>query len=139
MWNSALVVLLLILGVLAYMYYLQQNELSTKAVNAFTPEGKPVQIDFLNGCGTPGVAWKFTTHLRQQGFDVVEMRNYKSFDIQQTLVVDRVGNLSLARNVAAALGVSSTNIIQEINPDYFVDVSIVIGKDYQNFSFINNN
>lgn len=89
-----------------------------------------IQLDVLNGCGAKGVGSRFTDFLRANGFDVVEMKNYKSFLVNQTLVVDRIGDLSLARRVAAALGVSEKNIIQQINPDYFVDLSVIIGKDF---------
>ncbi|MBA4311466.1 MAG: hypothetical protein C0417_02435 [Chlorobiaceae bacterium] len=89
-----------------------------------------IQLDVLNGCGAKGVGSRFTDFLRANGFDVVEMKNYKSFLVNQTLVVDRIGDLSLARRIAAALGVSEKNIIQQINPDYFVDVSVIIGKDF---------
>jgi hypothetical protein len=40
-----------------------------------------------------------------------------------------VGNLASARKVAMVLGVSDKNIIQQINPDYFVDVSVIVGED----------
>jgi hypothetical protein len=32
--------------------------------------------------------------------------------------------------VAYALGISEKNVIQQISPDYYLDVSVVIGKDY---------
>ncbi len=35
-----------------------------------------------------------------------------------------------AENVAYALGIRKQNIIQQMNHDYYVDVSVVIGKDY---------
>jgi len=89
-----------------------------------------IQLDVLNGCGAKGVGSKFTDFLRTHGFDVVEMKNYKSFQIQQTLVVDRIGDLTLARKVANSLGVSEKNVLQQINTDYFVDVSVIIGKDF---------
>ena len=84
----------------------------------------------LNGCGAKGIGIKFTSILRARGFDVVEMKNYKTFHVPQTLVVDRVGNLQTARQVAKVLGVSDKNVNQQINPDYYVDVSVIIGKDY---------
>jgi hypothetical protein len=46
------------------------------------------------------------------------------------MVVDRVGNMQNAERVAYALGVKKENILQQMNPDYYVDVSVVIGKDY---------
>jgi hypothetical protein len=91
---------------------------------------KVIQLDVLNGCGARGAASRFTGFLRSAGFDVVEMKNYKVRTVEKTIVVDRVGNLAAARRVAAALGVSESNIIQQINPDYFVDVSVIIGADY---------
>lgn len=89
-----------------------------------------VQVEVLNGCGISGVAEKFTDYLRNNNFDVVQMGNYKSFDIGKTLVVDRTGSRANAEKVAKALGVSSKNIIQQINKDYLLDVSIIIGKDF---------
>jgi hypothetical protein len=69
-------------------------------------------------------------YLRTNGFDVVEMKNYKVSNIPHSIVVDRVGNLAAARRVAAALGISDKNVVQQLNPDYFVDVSVIIGADY---------
>lgn len=89
-----------------------------------------LQIDVLNGCGAKGAAARFTTFLRGAGFDVVEMKNYKVSGVPRTLVVDRVGDLEAARRVASALGVSGKNVIQQLNPDYFVDVSVILGADY---------
>jgi len=93
---------------------------------------KIIQLDVLNGCGANGVGARFTGFLRKNGFDVVEMKNYKTSTVAQTIVIDRVGDLAAARRVAASLGVGEKNIIQQLNPDYFVDVSVVIGGDYQN-------
>ena len=105
-----------------------QQPVETKVVK----QEKIIQLDVLNGCGIKGVAAKVTNYLRTGGFDVVEMKNYKTSHIPKTLIVDRVGNIEAARRVAASLGVSDRNVIQQINPDYFVDVSLIIGDDYQN-------
>jgi hypothetical protein len=95
-----------------------------------TKEGGAVQVEILNGCGVSGAATAFTGYLRARGFDVVEMRNFKTFDVQHSLIIDRTGNRRLAEQVAQALGVSRDHVIQQINTDYFVDVSVVIGRDY---------
>ena len=71
-----------------------------------------------------------TAYLRARGFDVVEYRNYRSFDVQETLVIDRAGNRDNAEKVAYALGVGKGNIIEQINEDYYVDVSVLLGRDY---------
>jgi hypothetical protein len=90
-----------------------------------------IQLDVLNGCGAPGAAMSCTAYLRSRGFDVVEMRNYKTFDLPTSLVIDRTGNRANAERVAYALGIKPSNIVQQINQDYYVDVSVVVGKDYK--------
>jgi len=122
--------LLLIVGYLSYSlvqrHFLHPPVIAERSV----APGEIIQIDVLNGCGISGVASTFTSYLRARGYDVVEMRNYKTFGVPQSLVIDRIGDLQTAKKVAYALGVSERNIVQQINEDYFVDVSVVIGKDY---------
>ena len=89
-----------------------------------------IQLDILNGCGASGAGTQATAYLRARGFDVVEYRNYRNFDVQETLVIDRAGNRENAEKVAYALGVAKGNIIEQINEDYYVDVSVLIGRDY---------
>ncbi|MDI6765708.1 MAG: LytR C-terminal domain-containing protein [Bacteroidota bacterium] len=127
--NVFIVLCLIIAGYFTYAYVLK-NTKSEVVENTQVSSLPVLQLDVLNGCGAKGIGAKFTNHLRAKGFDVVESKNYKSFQIPHTLVVDRIGDLAAARQVAAALGVSEKNIVQQINPDYFVDVSVIIGKDY---------
>ncbi len=89
-----------------------------------------VQLEVLNGCGVSGIGDKFTNYLRNKKFDVVNVSNYISFDIDKTIVIDRTGNFANAKKVAKELGVDEKNVIQQINNDYFLDVSLIIGKDY---------
>lgn len=89
-----------------------------------------IQVEVLNGCGISGVAQKITNYLRRKKFDVVQMGNYISFDVENTIVIDRTGNIQNAYDVAETLGVDKQNVIQQINKNYFLDVSVIIGKDY---------
>ena len=90
-----------------------------------------IQVEVRNGCGVAGLAESMTQFLRDQGFDVVEVGNYTSFDQAKTLVVDRVGDLEAARKVAAAIGLTEDRVMQEVRQDYFLDTSVVIGQDYE--------
>ncbi|MFN0158933.1 MAG: LytR C-terminal domain-containing protein [Bacteroidota bacterium] len=128
--NVAVIVLFLVVAVLGYS--LLQRHVFNKPVEATRAvvSGDVIQLDVLNGCGISRAASSVTGYLRARGYDVVEMRNYKSFDVDESLVIDRTGDLETARKVAYALGVSERNIVQQINQDYYVDVSVVIGKDY---------
>ena len=133
--NALVVVLLFVVGYFSYTYLSHADEVSKAKAEAVQPQNvRVLQLDVLNGCGAKGVSAKFTSYLRAHEFDVVDIRNYRSSHLPQTLVVDRLGNLEAARRVAAALGVGQEHIVQQINPDYFVDVSVVIGMDYAQLS-----
>jgi hypothetical protein len=114
---------------LSYLYFAQGKKPQPGSDVPVVPS-KVIQMDVLNGCGARGAGSKITKMLRGMGFDVVELKNYSSFNVTETLVIDRVGNLAAARRVASALGVRASNVVQQINPDYFVDVTVVIGDDY---------
>jgi LytR cell envelope-related transcriptional attenuator len=126
--NSLIVLLVLAVSYLVYTHFISsaKNEIPIDQNQA----ARVIQLDVLNGCGIPKSTAHLTDILRQRGFDVVEVKNYLSFAIPQTIIIDRTGNRTAARRVAAALGVDENNIVQQFNPDYFVDVSVVVGRDY---------
>lgn len=94
------------------------------------PHLKLVQVEVLNGCGAPGVADLFTEYLRNNNFDVVQLGNYRSFDVDNSLVIDRTGNKVAAEKLADVLGINKKFIISQVNKDYFIDASLIIGKDF---------
>ncbi|PLX31628.1 MAG: hypothetical protein C0600_05100 [Ignavibacteria bacterium] len=134
-----IVIALLAVVVFFLLYSFISNTIVNKPVEWTTerPEqgdvvGEIIQLDVLNGCGVSGIAQRFTDFLRKRNFDVVQSSNYKTFDVEQSLVIDRTGDLAAARKVAYALGIEEKNIVQQINPDYYLNVSVVIGRDYEN-------
>jgi hypothetical protein len=131
--NTALVVLGLVVLVLLVALIRSNWVSSTDATRDANPTGLVgdiIQVEVRNGCGVSGLAEKMTHFLRGEGFDVVEVGNYASFDQAQTIVIDRVGNLEAAQKVALALGLAEDRVKQEIRQDYFLDASVIIGKDY---------
>ncbi|GBD86275.1 hypothetical protein BMS3Abin03_00189 [bacterium BMS3Abin03] len=98
-------------------------------------ETKIIQVEVLNGCGVNGIADRFTEYLRVENFDVVNIGNYRSFDVDNSIVIDRTGEIENAKRVAKVLGIDSTRVIQQINDDYFLDVTLIIGKDFNQLSF----
>jgi len=129
--NVAIVVLVMVVGYLAFSFLTRLLFAPpVDVVRAGDPRGGVIQVDVLNGCGAPRQATNLTAFLRSRGYDVVEIRNYHRYDVKETLVIERAGELRNAEKVARALGVPRTHIIQQLNPDYFVDVSVVVGLDY---------
>lgn len=91
---------------------------------------KTIQVEILNGCGVDGIADKFTENLRKKNFDVVHTGNYRTFDIDESIVIERAGNMNNAKIFADVVGVDEMNIIEQINKDYFLDITLIVGKDY---------
>ncbi len=99
------------------------------------PEPEPVprkiQVEVLNGCGVSGLARRTMRILRKAGFDVVKTDNYKTSNVRQTFIIDRVGNKAKAEKLAQALGIPSKRIRTEKDPSLALDVTLVLGKDYR--------
>jgi hypothetical protein len=129
--NVLIAILVILVGYLSFALVKRHVlEPSVDVGKAGVVPGEIIQIDVLNDSGLQGAANGCTSYLRARGYDVVEMRNFKTSDVDESLVIDRVGNRTNAERVAYALGIKKKNIIQQINPDYYVDVSVVIGKDF---------
>lgn len=136
-YNLIIFFLVVLIVYLSYSAYLKIVQKSPDEVIEDKREvaAEIIQLDVLNGCGVSGVADRFTDFLRANDFDVVELGNYKikgqiNYNIDETFVIDRIGNKANAIKVAEALGIEKVKVIQQMNEDYFLDVSLVIGKDY---------
>lgn len=133
--NIILITLIIFLSAivvfLSYSLYLKiQNISDSKNHSGQEVASAIIQIEVLNGCGVDGVAAKFTDYLRQNNFDVVQVGNYTSSSIEETMVIDRIGNRANVEKLADVLGIDKKHIIQQLNKDYFLDATLVIGKDY---------
>jgi len=129
------ILIFLLVTVIIYLTYsifiklTKEPVVDLSAIKKDTPSDI-IQVEVLNGCGVNGVADRFTDYLRENNVDVVKIGNYVQFDIDETMVIDRIGNKANADKVGEILGVKKSNVITQINNDYFVDVTIVIGRDY---------
>lgn len=127
----------MLIGLNGYLLY--SALASTAPAPALPPAGTPamraarhqVQVEVLNGCGKVGISQKVRDYLRTQGFDVVNVDNAENFQFPETIVLDRVGRTTVsdgALAVAQALG--TTHVILQRNDDRMVDVTAIIGQDY---------
>ncbi len=98
-----------------------------------------VQIEILNGCGTPGIAAKFSKLLRDKRVDVVRSENANHFEYEKTILIQRNENINGMKLVAKALGFNIENsekVITSIDPNLDVDITLIIGKDYSSIPSI---
>jgi hypothetical protein len=93
-----------------------------------------IQLEVLNGCGITGIATRFTDKLREYGFDVVETGNYDHFDVSNTFVISRSGQIENAYRVADALGISHQQVLREQAPEFYLDVTLIIGSDFESLN-----
>lgn len=92
--------------------------------------GDIIQVEVRNGCGISGLAGDMTQFLRKKGFDVVDVGDHDSFDLEYSVVYDRIGDIESARKLAKAVGIPPERVVQDIKLDEYIDASIVIGLDY---------
>lgn len=69
-----------------------------------------------------------TDALRGSGFDVVFFGNAGTFDRDSSVVLDRVGTLEPARDVADALGIR--HVRSEPDSNLYLDVTVVLGTEW---------
>lgn len=96
--------------------------------SVFTPPDHRVRVDIRNAGGVPGAARTATERLREIGYDVVDFGNAEQFDLDASVVIDRVGDLETAAQVAQVLGIGRVH--QEPDPNLFVDVTVRLGADW---------
>lgn len=123
--------LILILDAVLVYFIVRQCSKPNPQEVAVEYNATPVQVEVLNGCGTPGIASKFTEFLRAKGFDVVKTDNYEQFNIAKTVVIDRRDQVPRALKVIEALGLKPDRLLQEVNEAYLLDVTIIIGDDFR--------
>lgn len=96
---------------------------------------KVISIEIINASGITGLANKLSNKMRLLGFDVINTGNYPfNYEIpfnylDNTIVIDRSGNIELAISTADSLGLGRNKVTQIVNKKLLLDVTVLIGKD----------
>ena len=135
--NSFIVILLTINILLGYLFVSKfSTHTSQLHTEKYIDSLKTIQVEVLNGCGKAGIGEQVVDFLRKKKIDVVQTGNYISFDVPQSLIIDRTGNYEKAKIIASILSIDSTNILRIYNKNYLLDVSVILGKDNKSLSLI---
>ena len=134
-WGLILINIVLIVSLISNFFAspndtpVSSNLLSEKAPK----QDEIITVEVLNACGVQGLANEITQYLRNQNFDVVNVGNYEGgFDLEQTLVLDRVSSANVyAKKVAKVVGVPSNQIVSKPDDSLQLMVSVIIGNDYK--------
>lgn len=126
-----MVILLIIVGIGLFSIGkgISVNKVSpaTKAVVNDIPYIGKIQI--LNGCGNKGAAHILADYLRRKQFDVKNIDNAANWNFEETLVISRIQDTSIANKVAKALSTDKMVIIRNRETSY--DVTVIAGKNYR--------
>jgi len=87
-----------------------------------------ITVEVLNASSYPGIALEVSRKLRDSGFDVINYQNCPTKSLK-TIVVDRVGNLTAAQNIATVM--ETEEIFTRYDTKRMVDISVYIGEDYK--------
>jgi hypothetical protein len=97
--------------------------------DASTTTGARVRVQVLNATSVRGLARRATLHLRDRGFDVLEIGT-STEQLDSTLVLDRSGKPDLARRVADALG-PGTRVETRPDSSRYLDVTVLLGRAWR--------
>lgn len=86
-------------------------------------------IQVLNGCGLAGAADRVTDYLRLKKFDVKYKGNAETWNYPLTMVISRTADMTIARQVAAALKTDRCVLMR--NGDSTYNVTVIIGPDFE--------
>ena len=92
------------------------------------PSGVRIRVQVLNATTTRGLAQRATDHLRDKGFDVVEIGTNRE-RMDSTLVLDRSNHPEWARRVAAAMG--GAPVLARPDTSRYLDVTVLIGASWR--------
>ncbi len=126
---------LIILGVafLITVYVLANRGSQTNGDNSDFISGansRQLEVEVLDGAGSMRAAQQLTNFIRARGYDVVEMKKNNGEIEDRTFIFDRSGSLDAARKFATILGVPQDKVFQKIDRNLYLDITLVMGKDY---------
>lgn len=98
------------------------------ASDVHAPEGTRIRVQVLNATRVRGLARRATMHLRDRGFDVVEVGTTQPAR-DSTLVLDRSMHPEWAALVAKALG--ATRVESRPDSSRYLDVTVLLGDSWR--------
>jgi hypothetical protein len=128
--GAIVLALALLAGLVATRGFLRRKTPTPHAArpDVTAPEGQRVKVEVLNATSVRGLARRAMLHLRDRGFDVLDMGT-SAEQLDSTLVLDRSGHPEWAKSVAQALGGARV----ETRPDSsrYLDVTVLLGRTWR--------
>ena len=126
----SLVILLFVVSIIFKFASKPKPEIDSAKNMGRLKNNEMIQVSVLNGCGVKGLAGEVRDFLRDKGFDVVDVANFKQL-VNSSFVIDRMKDTSSSRKLANAMGVPVSKIVFDVDSTMYLRSSIVIGSDYK--------
>ncbi|MCX6146042.1 MAG: LytR C-terminal domain-containing protein [Candidatus Kapabacteria bacterium] len=141
LFNIVILAMLAIVVIMSYAFITRvfvQPPVDSEISNELskTTKQEVIQINIYNACGKTGLASKAQKVMRALGFDVVETSNSNT-QLDQTIIIDRVGDRISALKVAYALGVADSLVKTELDSSLYLRTTVLLGKDYNKLKLFN--
>jgi hypothetical protein len=108
----------------------QVMDLAADSSRVLAPAGTRIRVQVLNATSTRGLARRATLHLRDRGFDVVEIGTSPE-QLDSTVVIARSGNRRWAELVAAALEDSLAGVLERPDTSRYLDITVLLGRSWR--------
>lgn len=91
-----------------------------------------ITVEVYNGSGESKLAYKVSDFLKKHnGVDVLKYDNFRTSDIQETIIQSRNGDIGKAKKIASIIGVDESRVNIVIGDEFDGEVRIIIGKDFR--------
>jgi calcineurin-like phosphoesterase len=101
------------------------KEKSTKV----TKSKREVTIEVLNATSRNGLASSVAEKLKEEGYNVTKIGNYKTTSNMATTVISRTDDTEYAKKVKSFLGIGTVKTEKEEVSK--VDITVILGSDYK--------
>lgn len=91
----------------------------------------PAVVEVLNGCGVSGIAGRMTDFLKSNTIEVFNTGDADNSSYPETILIGRDSRFDHAAEISALTGIK--NRTYDYESESLVNVTIILGKDYQNF------
>ncbi len=104
------------------------NEVATDSSGSDDKKNSEISIEVLNGTSRSGLANSVAEKLKEEGYNVIKIGNYKTSTNISTSIINRTDD-DYAKQVKEFLGVGKVKTEKEDGSK--VDVTVILGSDYK--------
>ncbi|MEO0288046.1 MAG: LytR C-terminal domain-containing protein [candidate division WOR-3 bacterium] len=97
----------------------------------FEKEKYIIKVEILNTTDRKDIGYKFAEILKKKNYEVFSVEMLENEILNNTCIVDRKNkNMKYAKNIGRVF--KCKNIFSLVDSTFNIDVTIIIGKDYEN-------